>query len=571
MSVPTDPTQDPFSPHFAGPFQGIPSRTLPSDTLAYSLFLPSSSSDTLHTLQTSVLSIASDWGRDYIWQRSPFALQPCTSPIPHLSGRLEYGDAIDDEWFAVAILLEASRRHPDAWVRVWDSDGEFLLIEAAHALPRWLNPEVAEHRVWIRQGRLWIIPHVAGERKSLSLDEALQFLEGCDMESLVRDKNVEREALARTREYPEAARRHLHRARIRVPRRVAAVLRDRPESVAAAVEAFYVRDPISLKALQRPAEAVFPWRDTVEISARFTKVLFAQLKGQVWLPPFEAGFPTTDDGKVDVGVKVTAGYEMLLAKENEVLLTSEARRETVRDLRALQEKGLQEPSDAEIATWPKDEDREEWLNIDFSEFEKNLKGDVGAGGWGEAEQEGKLKKMVERFEQFLNDDRAGIDGALHSDEEEELNSDDDMSTDEELEEGEDKAVSFNEEEFERMMREMMGLPSDNPEEAQEEAAIRAIQDQVEQELKAAGALEQETPKVKELSDEVDSDIDDYDEEREVTLDYTLAKNLLESFKGQAGTAGPAGTLLARMGMRLPRDEPEEEEVQGKGKGKEIAQ
>jgi hypothetical protein len=30
-------------------------------------------------------------------------------------------------------------------------------------------------------------------------------------------------------------------------------------------------------------------------------------------------------------------------------------------------------------------------------------------------------------------------------------------------------------------------------------------------------------------------------------------------------------LLARMGMRLPRDEPEEEEVQGKGKGKEIAQ
>jgi hypothetical protein len=28
-----------------------------------------------------------------------------------------------------------------------DTDGEFLLIEAANALPRWLNPEIADNRV----------------------------------------------------------------------------------------------------------------------------------------------------------------------------------------------------------------------------------------------------------------------------------------------------------------------------------------------------------------------------------------------------------------------------------------
>ena len=30
---------------------------------------------------------------------------------------------------------------------VTDSDGEFLLIEAAHHIPKWLKPETAENRV----------------------------------------------------------------------------------------------------------------------------------------------------------------------------------------------------------------------------------------------------------------------------------------------------------------------------------------------------------------------------------------------------------------------------------------
>jgi SGT1 protein len=30
---------------------------------------------------------------------------------------------------------------------VTDGDGEFLLAEAAHVLPKWLNPDVAENRV----------------------------------------------------------------------------------------------------------------------------------------------------------------------------------------------------------------------------------------------------------------------------------------------------------------------------------------------------------------------------------------------------------------------------------------
>lgn len=47
----------------------------------------------------------------------------------------------------VYLLRELTRVHKDLWVKLVDSDGEFLLIEAAGSLPSWLEPEVADNRV----------------------------------------------------------------------------------------------------------------------------------------------------------------------------------------------------------------------------------------------------------------------------------------------------------------------------------------------------------------------------------------------------------------------------------------
>ena len=41
---------------------------------------------------------------------------------------------------------------------MWDNDGEFLLIEAAYALPKWLTPDTAANRVWLAGGRLHLVP-----------------------------------------------------------------------------------------------------------------------------------------------------------------------------------------------------------------------------------------------------------------------------------------------------------------------------------------------------------------------------------------------------------------------------
>ncbi|KAG7284131.1 hypothetical protein NEMBOFW57_010492 [Staphylotrichum longicolle] len=199
--------------------------------------------------------------------------------------------------------------------------------------------------------------------------------------------------------------------------------------------------------------------------------------------------------------------------------------------------------------------------------------------------------MVARFEAFLNDETAGVEGA----EVDEMDRDDDESDDDDDDDGEeweggsdedeDKEVSFDEEQFGRMMREMMGLPGEEKGEkqkgkqkagvqAEEEddeddvEEIRKIMEQMESELKGHGALQLDPkPKtvaaVKEKGEESSKagpaapKEDDEEEEGSddaVDIDYNLAKNLLESFKSQAGMAGPAGNLLGLMGMSLPRDE-----------------
>jgi hypothetical protein len=77
---------------------------------------------------------------------------------------MRVGDSIDDEWCVVWLLRQVSEKW-DVTIRynlivvhsgylkicsscsVRDSDGEFLLIEAADSLPSWVTPSVVENRV----------------------------------------------------------------------------------------------------------------------------------------------------------------------------------------------------------------------------------------------------------------------------------------------------------------------------------------------------------------------------------------------------------------------------------------
>ncbi|KIJ45573.1 hypothetical protein M422DRAFT_166272 [Sphaerobolus stellatus SS14] len=355
--------------------------SIAEDTLSYSLALPPSfeadakaevaalatviSSFVSSTLAeaTSSSSSSQEQGNGngkakFIWHRDAFELKVQESKGKgkskekggegeawRLEGRMRVGDCVDDEWAVVWVLREASRRW-DVCVSVYDSDGEFLLIEAAEYLPEWITPENSDNRVWIYQGNLHIVPlqfvsapstkrerrrtHDFGGDSDNEFDES-GGADNMDMESdyisyedavkIVRNpkvdtlapKEVEKAAFRRIEGYPAAARQHVHRTKVYLPKDIALALQKNPSLVQKAVETFYTRDAIQMRATRM---ARFTPEPSVLTTVTMTRTAYAQLVGQKFHPPRIFGQWKEKEGtpewrRKDLGMKIACGFEMV--------------------------------------------------------------------------------------------------------------------------------------------------------------------------------------------------------------------------------------------------------------------
>ena len=607
-------------------------RILPEDCVVYTIYIVDAKlsdfqvQEQLRQVQKAGIKLTNELLKDFIWQREhiQFDLIREKGKLPQvasvvrwvlnspilgrrcLRGRTNFGDSVEDEWLIVYILRELSKSFDQIWVTIVDTDGQFLLIEAANALPNWLNPEIADFRVWLNSGKLFIIPiNEPGNEKAqkgskpgmLTLDNALRFLQK-NQAGLLHLPPVEKEAFYRLQKYPKQISDSLHHARIFIPRQLAYILHHDPSYISPAAEAYYLRDPIALRPLQAcdPKGLNFAPTDCVNVSTKFTKIGYAQLKCQSFDPPpvwkdLQATNRDLESQEMmTMGMKVACGFEMLISDPQS------QDKKFVREIKLLLEDldtGEDHlPSDSEISKWQMNEDDESWLDINFQDFERELDGKADVDkkddqtGFGDRDAQEHLRKMVARFQDFLDDDAAGTEGAEYLDDMDNDNDEDSILSDD-TEADDENDITFNEHHFTQMMREMLGMAStsanagDNKHlvnvggtqsggissvstEGDDEEGVLRNMHEIEKELREAGALElgsKQPPKtarlqqedVKEESDAQaprESDADDED----VEIDFNLAKNLLESFKSQGGMPGPTGNLMGLMGVQLPRDE-----------------
>ncbi|EEP81974.1 conserved hypothetical protein [Uncinocarpus reesii 1704] len=464
---------------FKSTFHPIPKPELPDDCIEYSIYCvaqdtPPDQEDELVASRaelSKVQKVASElvkkYLKDYIWQRDSFKLELVKEDgVNLLRGRTEYGDSIEDEWVIVYILRELTRQFDNLWVKVTDSDGEFLLVEAAATLPAWLEPEVANNRVWIHKGELIIIKPGTTRTSKKKVTETMTFRDArkailSEPSRLMRSPSIEEEAFYRLRNYPDQINKNMHSSLVTIPRTIAHLLRLKPAYVSPAVEAFYVRDPISLRALRskEQSQLILDPEDLVTVSVKFTKVGFAQLKSQDFDPPkqwkgkllFDPG--SKEYARAEIGMKLACGFEMLLFDpQNQDKAIVREIKLILEDIETGDEKL---PNDEDIdKNWGKQEDDESWLDINFEDLERELKGRKGADGdtkmgdFGDKGTQENLQRICRfRGSRLFNE---SDDGEIDDDDEEE----EELSSD-----GEDKEASFDEEEFSKMMQEMMGLPS----------------------------------------------------------------------------------------------------------------
>ncbi|KAK0603902.1 hypothetical protein LWI29_009917 [Acer saccharum] len=289
----------------------------PYDTVFYSIFPDSTLSTTaLQSLHLEILHHISPHISEYIWQHNPFSLSISTATafLPHLHGKLRFGDNLEDEWFTVFLLFDISRAFPNLSIRVWDSDGEFLLIEAAFHLPRWLKPENSDNRMFIRRGHVHIIP-----RKSLpnpSLADSLNFLINRDEESLAGEA-VQNAIKSRIEEYPLRAKRNMHNVRVRVPVLVAQVLKHEPCLISLAVEGFYDRDIDTMKYAAKMERFLSKGKgeELVLVNVKMSRAMYAQLMQQTFQAPKCYPMPSRSGDvagyvEAELGMKIACGFEM---------------------------------------------------------------------------------------------------------------------------------------------------------------------------------------------------------------------------------------------------------------------
>ncbi|XP_042042511.1 protein ecdysoneless homolog isoform X2 [Salvia splendens] len=507
----------------------------PDDTVFYSIYpdscLSSSSAEDLHSLHLQILNYVQPLTAPYIWQHQPFSLSITPAPVPHLSGHLCFGDNLEDEWFVVHILFEISKRFPNLSIRVWDSDGEFLLIECAFHLPKWLNPETSTNRVFLRSGRLHILPPSIFQ-ETPNLEDALRLLasqDGKDSSTSAPDA-VQLHLNKKIGEYPERAYGNVHKVRVLVPVSVAWLLRHEPCLISLSVEGFYDRDIDSMKYAAR-MERLLPrgkQEEMVEVVVRMSRTMYAQLVQQKFQAP--ACYPMPERSNVakyleaELGMKIACGFEMMYQMRKKQGAegkgsTWEAFRDSLE--RSGYFKGLLPGSNKYKTLLEKAEGY--YQNSSLYSRARNLK-DVDLD-----------------VDQFMKDMESvmGLRGSDKNDSDIDLEegSSSDLDFDDDYEEGSEHA--------------------DDIDEDGENEFMHSYSDALNKELKATTLdktfvhANEETSKKK---DEGTSNVDDEMEElTPVDVDFNLVKNFLESYSSQEGLSGPASNLLGLMGLRLPDD------------------
>ncbi|KAF9786137.1 SGT1 protein-domain-containing protein, partial [Thelephora terrestris] len=332
------------------------------DTVQYRLYPTQQSADKVSalTLATVLKSHADDLLPGFLWHRDPFELKVVSDSSGWLlEGTVRVGDCVDDEWCVVWLLREISKKW-DVVISVSDSDGEFLLIEAAEVIPPWVTPSNAENRIWIYNSQLHLIPlsytSSSSSRppkrqtpgRNQSDDEGVDFLEDDsyisvkDALKFIRDETVQTRAPSeledvvwnRISRYPAAATQHTHVTRAWLPTDIAKALRVDPTLVQKPAETFYTRDAIQLRAAHRMSR--FPPQPTVLTTVRMTRVAYAQLVGQKFHPTKIWGYWKEKEGTNewrwrDVGMKLASGFEMLYQEsKNRSDATSNTAQVTVR-------------------------------------------------------------------------------------------------------------------------------------------------------------------------------------------------------------------------------------------------
>nr|KAF6455777.1 ecdysoneless cell cycle regulator [Rousettus aegyptiacus] len=572
------------------------------DTVEYRLFLipnePRDSEKHKEILQKYIERIMTHFAPmlvPYIWQNQPFNLKykPGKDDVPaHIFGMTKFGDNIEDEWFIVYVVKQITKEFPELVARIEDNDGEFLLIEAADFLPKWLDPDNSANRVFFYQGELCIIP---APRKSEAVSwlptgpptipQALNII-STHPEKILASESIQAAVNRRITGYPEKVQASLHRAHCFLPAGIVAVLKQHPRLVAAGVQAFYLRDPIDLRAC-RIFKTFLP-ETRIMTSAHGFEILCSKCsphfsyskKSPVITSPLWAGFLESlkkkdyfkglieGSAQYQQRLKMAKNYFQLSVNRPESSLAVSPGEEILTLLQAVPF-DIEELKKEEANLPPEDDDR--WLDLSPEQLDQLLQEAAGKKEPGPISKEENydLTQVSKSMKAFISKvsthkgaelPREPSEAPITFDADSFLNYFDKILGPRPHESDSD---DLDEEDFDSLdSDDNLDLETQEPGEASVEGTLddlKSYMAQMDQELAhtSIGKSFTTQKQMEPLSQTTNSNSDEEDSGAggsvmtPVDVDLNLVSNILESYSSQAGLAGPASNLLQSMGVQLP--------------------
>ena len=112
----------------------------------------------LSKIANECIRYVSALAKEYIWHYETFNLRPIINDDKNvydgcIGGSVDFQGNMIDEWFIVYLLYNLSTWEKyDFFIQIIDDDGQFLLAEAADALPSWAEPDTCENRLFLNKG-----------------------------------------------------------------------------------------------------------------------------------------------------------------------------------------------------------------------------------------------------------------------------------------------------------------------------------------------------------------------------------------------------------------------------------
>ncbi|KAF5099762.1 hypothetical protein D0Z00_001503 [Geotrichum galactomycetum] len=420
--------------------------------------------------------------KEYIWHADRFKLRLAYNEAAggyYLHGITFCKDSPDDCSFVLWIVYEISLRFFDAFVRVTDSMGELLFINASESIGERVNDDdLAPNHGWVHEGQLKRIPGSATSSVdgSFTIQDAYEYIKSG--KRLIEDDKFTRAAFKESyilfskQRWRDAC---FQNAKVLVPKRVAAALHTRPDLLTKALTKVHADDELDPDHFidEVPQLKHIDTNEIVEVSVKFPKATFALTLSQKpslyrWYMENIREKPnsTVSNYSKVLGAGITLGFELSIKEDKQIVhstftsIPSNRYIKTNLDEQCLFEKRLSNevnldnfkeakvkekldryldgrtytdtfnwkvfvdrvpiPSDKEMSQWSQREDSTEWFEKFMNDKPEDLDQDI------ESQVPGLIDKMSSQMDSSNWDDPPTDDDSDNANEKGITNDDDDI-------------------------------------------------------------------------------------------------------------------------------------------------